>query len=114
VPTDFFEGAAMLVSFILLGKWLEARASAATGAKLTSLCALAPDAACLVELDEKTGAILSEQTIDTRLVHIGDALAVKPGAQVPADGTLLQARFHHDNVNVHSVAACREAGRAGS
>ena len=98
VPTDFFEGAAMLLTFILLGKWLEARASTATCAKLSALAALAPDRAALVHVQNsksRSNLILNfddaaEEDIDARLVHVGDVLRVRPGGRVPADGTLLR------------------------
>ena len=106
VATDFFEGAAMLLTFILLGKWLEARASVATASKLTSLAALAPASAALVGAagagkpgegaagpEDLTAAGHEEEVIDARLIHIGDVLRVRPGAQVPADGTLLQVQI---------------------
>jgi hypothetical protein len=94
VATDFFESAAMLVTFILLGKWLEARASAATGAKLAALAALTPAEAELVELRQDNGTfeVVSEEIVDARLVHVGDALRVRPGGRVPADGAVVSVR----------------------
>jgi cation transport ATPase len=92
VPTDFFEGAAMLFTFILLGKFLEARASAQTCRKLTSLMTLAPEHALLVDVSPH-GSVLMEQLIDSRLIHTGDTLLIKPGAQVPTDGTIMHVRF---------------------
>ena len=54
VPTDFFETAAMLLTFILLGKWLEASAKGRTGAAVAALLSLAPRRALLVTLDGAT------------------------------------------------------------
>jgi hypothetical protein len=103
-PTDFFEGAAMLITFILLGKFLEARASMQTTRRLTSLMSLVPETALLVQLSD-TGAIVEEQEIDSRLIHIGDTLHVKPGAQVPADGVVLKVCINKKTiVNLISVS----------
>ena len=81
----------MLICFILLGKFLEARASSQTSRKLTSLMTLAPEQAVLVAVAED-GAIQQEEVIDSRLIHVGDTLHVKPGARVPADGVVLHVR----------------------
>jgi P-type Cu+ transporter len=79
----------MLITFILLGKFLEARASMQTTRKLTSLMSLVPETALLVQLSDRE-TIEVEQVIDSRLIHIGDTLHVKPGAQVPADGVVIK------------------------
>lgn len=81
----------MLTTFILLGKWLEARAKRHTCSVLTQLMAMAPDTACLATVDDM-GTVVAEQTIDARLVEQGDLLRVLPGQKVPADGEIVQVR----------------------
>lgn len=79
----------MLMTFILLGKLLEARAKRHTCSVLTQLMSMAPESAALVTL-AADGTIASEQTIDCRLVQKGDLLHVLAGQKVPADGLVVQ------------------------
>ncbi len=81
-PTDFFETSAMLITFILLGKYLEAAAKSRTSAAITRLLQLTPPTAVLLTLDEK-GNIVSEQELATSLVHRGDLLKVPPLSNDP-------------------------------
>ena len=74
-PTDFFETSAMLISFILLGKYLEAAAKSRTSAAITRLLQLTPPTAILLTLDAK-GNVATEQELPTGLVHRGDLLKV--------------------------------------
>jgi P-type Cu+ transporter len=84
-----FESAGMLISFILLGKFLEARAKRHTCSVLASLMTMAPETACLIGRDEK-GTVISEQMVDSRLIQVGDELKVRPGGKVPADGEVVE------------------------
>lgn len=72
---DFFETSAMLITFILLGKYLEAAAKSRTSAAITRLLQLTPPTAILLTLDGK-GNVASEQELATSLVHRGDLLKV--------------------------------------
>ena len=76
-PTDFFETAAMLITFIILGKYLEASAKGKTSAAITKLLTLTPASAVLVTLG-KTGEVAAEQEVPTALIHRGDVLKVLP------------------------------------
>lgn len=75
-PTDFFETSAMLITFILLGKYLEAAAKSRTSAAITRLLQLTPPTATLLTLDPK-GNVAAEQELPTSLVHRGDLLKVQ-------------------------------------
>lgn len=77
-PTDFFETSAMLITFILLGKYLEAAAKSRTSAAITRLLQLTPPTATLLTLDAK-GNVAAEQELPTSLVHRGDLLKVQLG-----------------------------------
>lgn len=94
-PTDFFETSAMLITFILLGKYLEAAAKSRTSAAITRLLQLTPPTAVLLTLDEK-GNVVSEQELATSLVHRGDLLKVLPGSRIPADGLVVSGQSHVD------------------
>ena len=75
-----FDMAAIIVALILLGRWLEARALSRTSGAIERLLDLRPQTAHLMAAD---GSI-SDVPVDH--VEAGDALAVRPGEQIPVDG----------------------------
>ena len=83
----FFETSAMLITFILLGKFLESSARAKTAGAITTLMGLQSPTALLCKdpADESLTEI-----IDLRLVQVGDVLKVVPGARVPVDGEVIK------------------------
>uniref|UniRef100_A0A803LQK6 HMA domain-containing protein n=1 Tax=Chenopodium quinoa TaxID=63459 RepID=A0A803LQK6_CHEQI len=85
---DFFETSSMLISFVLLGKYLESLARGKTSAAIAKLMDLAPETATLLTLDAD-GNILNEKEIDTKLTHKNDVLKVLPGAKIPSDGLVV-------------------------
>ncbi|KAJ9512553.1 hypothetical protein QJQ45_018941 [Haematococcus lacustris] len=103
VPTDFFETCAMIITFILLGKWLEACAKGRTSEALTKLLKLAPDKAMVVQLDGE-GAVTSSMEVPTSLVHQGDLIKVLPGARVPTDGVVVQGQSFLDEAMITGAA----------
>ncbi|MDP2087270.1 MAG: heavy metal translocating P-type ATPase [Gemmobacter sp.] len=78
----YFEAAAVIVTLILMGRWLESRARGQTGAAIRRLVALQPDVA-LVETAE--GAV--ERSAAT--LRPGDVLVLRPGARLAADGEVV-------------------------
>ncbi|KAL5578253.1 hypothetical protein UlMin_019952 [Ulmus minor] len=86
-PT-YFETSAMLITFVLLGKYLECLAKGKTSDAIKKLVELAPATATLL-IKEKDGRYIGEREIDALLVHPGDALKVVPGAKVPVDGIVV-------------------------
>ncbi len=86
----YFEAAAAVVSFVLLGKWLEARAKQRTGDALQALLRLKPAVARRLAPDG------SEQEVATRLLRQGDRLVVRSGEAVPADGVVLEGQASLD------------------
>ena len=91
--TDFFETSSMLISFILLGKYLEVLAKGKTSEAIAKLMDLVPETAILLTLDHE-GNVLSEQEIDSRLVQKNDVIKIIPGAKVAADGYVLWGESH--------------------
>ncbi|KAF7801335.1 copper-transporting ATPase RAN1-like [Senna tora] len=83
-PT-YFETSAMLITFVLLGKYLECLAKGKTSDAIKKLVELAPATALLVVKD-KGGKPVEEREIDSLLIQPGDTLKVLPGAKIPADG----------------------------
>ncbi|CAJ1927916.1 unnamed protein product [Sphenostylis stenocarpa] len=90
---DFFETSAMLISFILLGKYLEILAKGKTSDAIAKLMNLTPDTAVLLTLDGD-GNVAGEEEIDSRLVQKNDVIKVAPGAKVASDGFVVWGQSH--------------------
>ncbi|KAM7278756.1 hypothetical protein ACFE04_005890 [Oxalis oulophora] len=86
--TDFFETSSMLISFILLGKFLEVLAKGKTSEAIAKLMDLAPETATLLTLNEE-GNVINEEEIDSRLIQKNDVIKIIPGAKVASDGFVL-------------------------
>ncbi len=85
----YFEGSAVVITLVLLGKWLEARAKRQTTAAIRALHALQPDMAHVVTRE-------GEQDLPIADVLVGDQLVVKPGERFPVDGALLEGHTQVD------------------
>ena len=81
----YFESAAMILTLITLGKFLEARAKGKTGDAIRSLMDLRPETAVVL----KDG---QEVTIPADQVRVGDTVVVRSGGRIPVDGTVLEGR----------------------
>ncbi|RVW21266.1 Copper-transporting ATPase HMA4 [Vitis vinifera] len=90
---DFFETSAMLISFILLGKYLEVVAKGKTSDALAKLTDLAPDTAHLIALDDEDN-VISDIEISTQLIQRNDILKIVPGEKVPVDGIVVNGQSH--------------------
>ena len=77
----YFEAAAVIVTLILLGRWLEARAKGRTGAAIARLVGMQPRVARVVREGQ-----MVEISIDD--LRAGDIVQLRPGERIPADGTL--------------------------
>ncbi|XP_062012276.1 copper-transporting ATPase RAN1 [Rosa rugosa] len=86
-PT-YFETSAMLITFVLLGKYLECLAKGKTSDAIKKLIELTPATALLLVKD-KGGRCVGEREIDALLIQPGDTLKVLPGTKVPADGMVV-------------------------
>jgi Cu+-exporting ATPase len=80
-----FETAAGLVAFLLVGRWLEARAKGNAAQDLQALVRLAPGVA--LRLSE-----LGEEEVPVSLLQPGDRVRVLPGSAIPVDGEVLQGQ----------------------
>src|SRR5881394_2643850 len=85
----FYDAAAMLTAFSLLGHWLEMRSRFATGRAVEALLKLAPPTARRVR-DGK------EEEVPLDAVAVGDVLAVRPGDTIPVDGGLIEGSSYVD------------------
>jgi copper-(or silver)-translocating P-type ATPase len=86
----YFESAAVIVTLVTLGDFLELRARRRTGAALKALLGLAPKTAWRIAADG------SEADVPLDEVHAGDVLRVRPGEKVPVDGVVLDGESHVD------------------
>ena len=130
-PSTVFETSSMLITFITLGRYLENRAKGQTSKALSRLMSLAPsmatiyadpiaaekaaenwDAAIPSDLSEKKGPIINDQhanaaeekIIPTELIEVGDIVILRPGGQVPADGTVTRGQSYFDESMVTGEA----------
>ncbi len=85
----FYDAAAMLTAFSLLGHWLEMRSRFATGRAVEALLELAPPTARRVRDGH-------EEDVPLDAVAVGDVLAVRPGDTVPVDGVLTEGSSYVD------------------
>jgi P-type Cu+ transporter len=86
----YFEASAVVVTLVLLGKWLEARAKRQTTAAIRALHGLRPEIAHVLS---RTG---EEVDVPVAEVLAGDRLVVRPGERLPADGVIEQGRTQVD------------------
>lgn len=81
----YFESAAMILTLITVGKFLEARAKGKTGDAIRKLMDLSPKTATLL----KDGV---ECTVPVEQVTVGDSIVIRSGSAIPVDGTILEGR----------------------
>jgi len=83
LPHLYFEAAAAILSFVLLGRWLETRARRRLSDAVRGLVALVPSTARRLALDGTAQDTSIEQ------ISVGDRLLVRPGERIPTDGKVL-------------------------
>lgn len=81
-PHIYFEAAAMVITFILFGKYLEERAKQQTSSELKSLVALQPNTVSLIKEGQSVQTSISE-------ILPGDVLMIRPGDKIPLDGKII-------------------------
>ncbi|OQW86094.1 MAG: copper-translocating P-type ATPase [Rhodoferax ferrireducens] len=89
VPHLYFEASAVVITLVLLGKWLEARAKRQTTSAIRALHALRPDVAHLLGLDGEVDVPIDE-------VLAGDELVVRPGERFAVDGRVMEGQTQVD------------------
>lgn len=93
-----FDAAVMIVTFVLLGRWLEERARGQASKAIDELIQLAPSEAVVIRDGH-------EQTVALSEVHPGDTVLLRPGSRVPVDGQILtgQADFEESMLTGESM-----------
>lgn len=80
---QYFETAAVLITLVILGKYLEALAKGRTSEAIRKLMGLAPKTALVIRNEQEVEIPLSE-------VVFGDVVIVKPGTKIPVDGQVIE------------------------
>lgn len=101
----FFETSAWLITFIRLGKYLEARARGKAGEALKKLLHLQADKARLITAD-------GEKEVPASVIRVGDLVAVRPGETIPVDGEVVDGSSSVDEAMVtgESLPITKQAG----
>ncbi len=85
----YFEAVTVILTLVLLGQLLEAKAHSQTGAAIKALLKLAPTEATLVTEE-------GDKVISINKIKKGDLLRVKPGDKIPVDGTIIEGETYVD------------------
>lgn len=99
----YFESAAMILTLISLGKFLESGAKGKTGAAIRALMDLRPDTATIL----RDGV---EITLPAGEVRVGEIIIVRSGGRIPVDGTVLEGRGAVDQSALTGESVPVEAG----
>ena len=99
----YLEAAVGITTFILLGRYLEARAKRRSGAALRALLELAPSEATLLTTGGETVVGISQ-------VHVGDRFVVRPGERVATDGVVVAGHSALDSSTVTGESVPVEVG----
>jgi Cu+-exporting ATPase len=88
-PHLYFEGSAVVITLVMLGKWLETRAKRQTTEAIRALHALRPDKAHWLGEDGEVDLPVDE-------ILVGDQIVVRPGERFPLDGELVEGQTQVD------------------
>ena len=103
----YFEGSALVIFFVLLGKHLEARAKQATAGAIRALLDLKPRTAMRLEAGQ-------EREVPAALLKLDDRVVIRPGERVPADGVVTEGEAGLDEsaLTGESQAVAKAPGSA--
>ena len=110
-----FETSAFLITFVILGKYLEIKAKARTSRAIASLAQLTPQSATLIGTWNAVNSAeveCPEEEIDSVLIQRNDILLVKPGENVPMDGVVVHGGTSIDEsmLTGESVPVIKQVG----
>jgi len=105
MPHLYFEASAVVITLVMLGKWLETRAKRQTASAIRALQQLRPESARVRRGGEDVDLPIAQ-------VRVGDLVVVRPGERVPVDGVVLEGASHVDEALItgESVPVARELG----
>ncbi|MCK6423986.1 MAG: heavy metal translocating P-type ATPase [Burkholderiaceae bacterium] len=104
----YFESAAVVITLVMLGKWLEARARHRTVGAIHALRALAPETAHVRHADGRV------EDRPLAALRVGDLVEVRPGERIPVDAQIVEGASHVDEslLTGESLPVAREAGQS--
>ena len=107
MPHLYFEASAVVITLVMLGKWMEARAKHQTTAAIRALQALRPETARVLRDGVEIELPLAE-------VRVGDPVRVRPGERVPVDGQVLEGASEVDEslITGESLPVPKQVGDA--
>ena len=85
----YFESAAVIITLILLGRYLEGRSKGKTSEAIKKLMGLAPKTAIVIRGGQEIQIPIEE-------VEVGDRVVVKPGTRIPVDGEIIEGETFID------------------
>ena len=85
----YFESSVVIITLILVGKWLESRAKHQTTQAIEALSALRPEVALVRQGDHEISLPISQ-------VKVNDIVVIKPGERIPVDGIILEGTSSSD------------------
>ncbi|MTW32104.1 heavy metal translocating P-type ATPase [Pseudoduganella danionis] len=106
MPHLYFEASAVVITLILLGKWLEARAKRQTTSAIRALQALRPETARVQRGTEEVELPIAQ-------VQLDDLVVVRPGERIAVDGIVQQGASHVDEALItgESLPVARSVGQ---
>ena len=101
----YFESSAVVITLVLLGKWLEERSRRRTSDALRLLSALRPATAIVRDAS-------GEHEVAVDAIRVGDQIVVRPGAQLPVDGMIVEGTTQIDEslITGESMPVAKESG----
>lgn len=100
----WFESSVLVIAFVALGRYLEARATSRAGAGLRALLRLGADEATLLTPDGEASVV------PVAAVRVGDLVLVRPGARIPVDGEVVEGASSVDTAMLTGEPIPVEAG----
>ena len=88
-PHLYFEASAAVITLVLLGKWMERRATSATADAIRALTKLRPTMATVLRHGE-------EVRVSTKEISVDDVVVIRPGEQIPVDGKVIKGNSSAD------------------
>lgn len=105
MPHLYFEASVVVITLILLGKWLEARAKKQTASAIRALQKLRPESARV-----RRDGVDTDVAIDS--VKVGDIVVVRPGERIAVDGTIIEGNSQVDEslITGESLPVAKQVG----